>query len=102
MNRFQYLKRLEVYNNLIDNLLKETIKLKFTLADKFQDLEFEDKKEYESKAANELTELKNLYKNYERLSEEKMNFLKEYGTKFKVPAGYYYEPLVDDPYTREV
>jgi hypothetical protein len=102
MNRQQYLKRLETYNNLIDNLLQETLALKYCLADKYQDLNFADKKEIQLNADEELLTLKNLYGNFARLKEEKINFLLEYGMKFKVPAGYYYEPLRDDLYTRDV
>ena len=68
MTRQQYLKRLEAYNRLIDNLLKETLQLKFKLADELQDLHFEDNKELQ--AEKELLDLKNLQKNFERLSEE--------------------------------
>ena len=48
MTRQQYLKRLEAYNRLIDNLLKETLQLKFKLADELQDLHFEDNKELQA------------------------------------------------------
>ena len=93
MTRQQYLKRLESYNKLIDNLLKETLNLKFKLADEIQDFEVEKSKNL--KAESELLDLRNLQKNLERLSEEKIKFLQDYGMKFKVPMGYHY-PLLQE------
>ena len=94
MNRAQYLKRLEAYNKLIDNLLKETLNLKFKLADELQDLHFEDRKELQAEV--ELLDLKNLQRNYERLKKDKFDFLREYAERFSVPAGYCYPLLSDD------
>ena len=99
MTRQQYLKRLEAYNRIIDNLLKETLQLKFKLADELQDLHFEDNKELQ--AEKELLDLKNLQKNFERLSEEKIDFLREYGAKFTVPAGYNFPLLSEENEERE-